>query len=130
MKKRFFLVLPAVMLLWSCGNSSGNMAGMNRMKDSIFSYSTTAAAVTINIQDGKMLIITLGDPTLYAADEATRQQTAADLGAMALRVLGPESGIDKGKLIVTPNETNQEAEPKDGIVTPIDIVALRHAAAH
>lgn len=121
--KKYFL-LPALLFitgLTACETEAGNMAGMNQMKDSVFQMIPTTAAVTINVRDNRLLIVTLGDASLYQASEAQRQKTATELGALARRIFGKDSKLEKARLIVTANETNQQAEPADGLSTEITL---------
>jgi uncharacterized lipoprotein len=121
--KKYFL-LPAalfIMGLAACSTDAGNMANMDKMKDSVFQMIPTTAAVTLNVQNDRLLLITLGDASLYKASAEERRKTATELGAMTRRIFGKESRLQKAKLIVTADEKNQQAEPADGIVTEIDL---------
>jgi hypothetical protein len=111
----------------SCGNNEGNMQTMNQMKDSIFAAYPSIAAVTLNVQNDNTLIIAVGSQDLYAADEVQRQQVANEMAAMALRLFGKESKLEHGKIMVTQNEMNQEAEPKDALVSQMDFVSAKRA---
>lgn len=123
----FSLIALLVIAFSACkeADESTHMAKMDEMKDSIFKAYPTVAAVTMNVQNETLLIITLGDKHLYKATDAGKQKTAIDLGLMTLRIFGNDNSFNKGKLIVTPNERNDKAEPEDGIVTMINIDSLK-----
>lgn len=131
---RTIIAMAAVLLCFAAASckelAESHMTEMARMRDSVFQKYPSVAAITINIQDNKRLIFTLGSRKLAKAGEAERKQMAADLAAMALRMLGKDSGIEEQKLIITPNERNDEAEPADGIVTTFNIDSLEKATMH
>lgn len=132
MKHLVLFPLLAAIALMSCKDRSGisHMEQMTVMKDSIFSAYPSVAGITINVQNGDLLVITLGSGKLAAASEAERRKIAGELGAMTLRLFGKDSGIEKEKLIITPNEHNTEAEPADGLVTHFNIDSLEDATFH
>lgn len=111
----------------SCSNSEGNMKTMNQMKDSIFAAYPTVAAVVVNVQNDNNLVIALGSEDLYAADEYKRQQLANEMAAMAIRLFGKDNKLEHGKIMVTKNEMNQEAEPSDALVSQMDFVTAKRA---
>lgn len=122
------LLVFAVLAMASCRDiGAEHMQGMMHMRDSIFSSYPTVAAVTINIRDDRLLIITLGSSDLAQYGEAERQKIASDLGAMAVRLFGKKSGLKSEKLIITPNERNDIAEPTDGVVTTFSIDSLERS---
>lgn len=112
-------VAAAILFTLSCGNSEGNMQTMNQMKDSIFAVYPSIAAVTINVQNDNNLVIAVGSQDLYAADDASRQKVADEMTAMATRLFGKDCKLKHGKMLVTKNELNQEAEPADALVSPM-----------
>ena len=104
-----------------------HMQKMAAMKDSIFKAHPSVASITLNVQDNKLFIITLGSKKLAKSTDAERQMLAGDLGAMTLRLFGKDNGISKEKLIITPNEMNDQAEPTDGVITALDMDSLQKA---
>jgi len=129
MKSMFKIIVSGLMLalIVSCGNSEGNMKVMTQMKDSISTNYPTVASIIINVQNDDNLIIALGSEDLYGADEMKRQQIANNIAAMALRLFGKDNKLEHGKIIVTKNEMNQEAEPSNGLVSQMDFVSARKA---
>lgn len=129
MKSMFKIIVSGLMLalIVSCRNSEGNMKVMNQMKDSIFAANPTVASIIINVQNNDNLVIALGSEDLYGADEMKRQQIANNIAAMALRLFGKDNKLEHGKIIVTKNEMNQEAEPSNGLVSQMDFVSARKA---
>lgn len=109
--------LLAIVMMNSCSSGAGNMAQMNQLKDSIFAAYPTVAAVTVNVQNDNHLIIAVGSEDLYAADAAKRQGVADEMGAMAQRIFGEKGKLEHGKMLVTRNEMNQDAEPADALVS-------------
>ncbi|MDI9318983.1 MAG: hypothetical protein QM530_00780 [Phycisphaerales bacterium] len=124
---KIILSVLFVTLIVSCATSEGNMKVMTQMKDSISANYPTVASIIINVQNNDNLVIALGSEDLYGADEMKRQQIANDLASMALRLFGKDSKLEHGKIIVTQNETNQEAEPRDGLVSQMDFLSVRKA---
>lgn len=119
------VLLGASLGIVSCKEvAESHMKEMVQMRDSVFKNYPSVAAVTINVQDNKRIIFTFGSRKLAGAGEAQRQQMAAELGAMTLRMFGKNSGIEEEKLIITPDEQNDQAEPADGIVTTFNIDSL------
>jgi len=45
-------------------------------------------------------------------------------------MFGKDSGIEEEKLIITPNERNDQAEPADGVVTIFNIDSLERTISH
>jgi hypothetical protein len=127
MKSLIKIIAASLILLAtaSCGNGEGNMKTMNQMKDSIFAAYPSIAAVTINVQNDNNLIIAIGSEGLYTADDLQRQNVANEMAAMALRLFGKDSKLEHGKILVTKNEMNQEAEPADGLVSQMDFVSAK-----
>lgn len=113
--------LLAIVMLNSCSSGEGNMAQMNQLKDSIFAAYPTVAAVTVNVQNDNHLIIAVGSEDLYAADAAKRQGIADEMGAMAQRIFGGKGKLEHGKMLVTRNEMNQDAEPADALVSEMTL---------
>lgn len=125
------VLLSASLGIVSCKEvAESHMAEMAQMRDSVFKSYPSVAAVTINVQDNKRILFTFGSRKLAAASEAQRQQMAAALGAMTLRMFGKDSGIEEEKLIITPNERNDQAEPADGVVTTFNIDSLERTTLH
>ncbi|GAA4452702.1 hypothetical protein [Rurimicrobium arvi] len=104
----------------SCASSESNMKSMSAMKDSVFAAYPQVASVTVNVENGSDLQIALGSEALYNADPAERRQVAGELTAMALRIFGKEAHLHSGRVLVTRNETNQEAEPKNALMEPMN----------
>jgi len=128
MRKLIVPIVVAAFAFTSCKDvGEAHMQGMMHMRDSIFNHYPTVAAVTINIRDDRLLIITLGSSDLARASETDRRQMATDLGEMAVRLFGKNSGLKKEQLIITPDERNQVAEPTDGVITTISIDSLEKA---
>lgn len=122
--KQFIAVITvalATLIFNACATGAGNMAHMNQMKDSVFAAFPTVAAVTINVQNDNVLLVTVGSQDLYQSDAATRQHVADDMAAMAKRIFGSKSKLETGKLLVTHDEMNQAAEPADALVSPMDL---------
>lgn len=127
MKSLFKIILSVlfVTLIVSCTTSEGNMKVMAQMKDSIFATNPRIASIIINVQNNDNLVIALGSEDLYGADELKRQQVANNIAAMALRLFGKDNKLEHGKIIVTKNEMNQEAEPSNGLVSQMDFVSAK-----
>ena len=106
--------------------SESNMQYIGEMKDSIFKAYPTVASITIEIKDGKMLDVTLGDVQLFKAGDAKRQQTANEMGAMALRIF-PNKGndIDKAEIVVSDDEKNVTIDRSTAKITGVNIDSLR-----
>lgn len=121
------VVAAMLALTTSCSNNAGNMKTMAIMKDSIFAAYPTVAAVVVNVQNDNNLVIAIGSQDLYSADDVKRQQVANDMAAMALRLFGKENKLEHGKILVTNNEMNQEAEPSDALVSQMDFVSAKRA---
>jgi hypothetical protein len=109
--------LITIFTMNSCSSGTGNMAQMNQLKDSIFAAYPTVAAVTVNVQNDNNLLIAVGSEDLYRADAAQRQLIADEMASMALRIFGDKSKLEHGKMLVTRNEMNQDAEPTDALVS-------------
>lgn len=120
------MIVVVLALMASCGNNEGNMVKMNQMKDSIFAAYPTIAAVTINVQNGNNLVIALGSEDLYKAGDAERQKVADEMSEMAGRIFGKENKLEHGKIMVTKNEMNQEAEPADALVNTMNLKEGSH----
>ena len=129
MTLRTNLLLTLPLFIFGCkeGGSGSHMQQMSDMKDSIFKDYPTVAAVTINIQDERLLVVTLGSKRLAVKSADDRQKMAGDVAAMAIRLLGKNSGVQQEKLIITPNERNDQAEPADGLVSSYNVDSLQKA---
>lgn len=122
MKKLLLASVCAIVFAASCDNASNShMAEIAQMRDSIFERYPTVAAVTINLEDNKLLIVTLGDASMASASDEDRRKVAVAIGQLSKTVFGPESHIEQGKLIVTKDEHNSLPEPADGIVTEMPV---------
>ena len=131
---KFALALPAIALLIataSCRDFSGesHMQQMSAMKDSIFKIYPHVASVLMNVQN-QALLVTLGSKSMAAYSTDQRQKLANELGAMTLRLFGKDKSPEQEKLIITPNERNDLAEPGDGVTTVINMDSLQKAMNH
>ena len=126
MKPGAVLLIVAAFGAAACNpmSDASHMQEMSAMKDSIFKAYPNVGAVTINIQDRELLIVTLGSKGLSRVDGTRRTAIAGNIGAMALRMMGSNSGLKREKLILTPNERNDVAEPADGVVTALSLDSL------
>lgn len=132
MKKLVPLLSVFFLALTSCKEFSeaSHMEEMTKMKDSIFNAYPAVTSITINVRDGKQLLVTLGSEKLAKATDADRQQMTSQLGAMTVRIFGKDSGIKEEKVIITADEKNTAPEPADGLVSVISIDSLEKAMTH
>jgi hypothetical protein len=49
------------------------------------------------------------------------------MGAMANRIFGKNNKLEHGKIVVTKNETNHEAQPSDGLTSQMDFTSIKKA---
>lgn len=127
---RVFGAVLALFFFSACSTESGNMAHMNQMKDSVFARYANIASVTINVENDNDLLVAVGSEDLYLADEATRQRVANEMTAMAMRIFGEKNKLEQGKLLVTKNEMNQDAQPADALVSTMDFKTAHGAVKH
>ena len=122
------IIAAASGLILSCSSCNdeevSRMPQMEQLKDSVFARYPTVRAVTVNVRHGNTLIFALGDPDLYKKPETYRDKMGRELGQLAISVMGNDNGLDKARMIVTPNTRNMDAEPKDGLTTEIDLKSL------
>lgn len=110
----------------SCKDAeSSNMKYIEQMKDSVFHNYAHVASVTIEVKEGSLLNITLGDAALYKGTDADRQKTANELGMMALRIFPKDNTLDKGRMIVSDDEKNVLTDESKGKTTAINLDSLR-----
>lgn len=102
-----------------------NMLYIEQMKDSIFKAYPTVASVTIEVNDDNKLAITVGDKHLFQKDDAKRQQTALEMGAMALRIFPKNSDLAKGELIISDDEKSVNIDKNAAKISAINIDSLR-----
>jgi hypothetical protein len=139
-------LLTIVTTLNACSDGEAdNMQHIETMRDSIFKTFPTVAGITIRVNDGQHLHITVGDAHLYGASDAVKQQEANQMGLMAIRIFSKnnkqnenkmqqmlqrifgngDNTLHDGKLTITKNEHTEEEDPADGITININLDSLR-----
>ncbi len=127
--KYFFGLVIASFLLFSMPSCKDGMnwdSVKHKMEDSLITILPTWQSLTLKPEsDGTKLLIVVGDATLYKATPDQKAKKAAEVGKMILRVVGENNYLESGSFIVTANVRNDVENPADGIVTPIDFVAIK-----
>ena len=127
MRKQILLLATCLVIttLQACQESASNMQYIQQMKDSILKTYPTVNSVTIEVNEGTVLNIALGDAHLYNAADTTRQRVGNELGNMALRLFPKTTMLDKGMLMVTKDETNTSINPAGSKSSGINLDSLR-----
>lgn len=110
-----FLITILSLSMVACDNNPGNMQQMKTIQDSIFARYPNVASIAIHVYDDHSLSIALGSSHLYNADNSTRIKITQEIKAISLAIFGKESRIEKGAVLFTNNETNQEPKPPNAI---------------
>jgi hypothetical protein len=131
MKKLLLISLVTGILFAACqDDETSRMPIIEQMKDSIFKAYPTVMQVTIKVgNDGKELEVLLGDKHLYNSSDDKLQQTATELGAMALRLFGKNNEFATGVLHVSSDEKNIDPDPAIIRIAPINIDSMKKATA-
>jgi hypothetical protein len=124
----FSFAALCVLALFSCSEPKEiNMGQIHQLEDSIAKAVPTVSTIHTFVKGRSTLIVILGDVSFYKSGEAKKQEKAIEVGAMALRIFGPENGITKGQFIITKVLDNTQEIPADGIKTDMRIDSLQKA---
>ena len=118
----------AICLFSSCkDNDESNMQYEEQMKDSIFKYYPTVASITIKVKERSEIDVILGSAQMFEKTDAERQQTANEMGMMALRLFPKDNNLDRGQLFVSKDEKSMDVNLAEAKTSKINIDSLRKA---
>jgi hypothetical protein len=123
------LSVSSVVFINGCGLKEQKrieMTQVQQMQDSIPKIIPGVRSIHI-IQDddySKVMII-VGTPSFFDANDDRKQQSAINTGAMVLHVLGADNSLSKGTLVITKKDMDTKEVPADGISIDMKIDSLK-----